>query len=166
MKVLSCFLRVLLAALALSGTSCSTPDTATPTAANSGKYYTVSVKEAEFYIYGPQQGSGPDQKLQQDTLVLLIRPAFGYSKVQLMNGQQGYVASQDIRAASAEMVQAATNPPVSPESTGNTGSSGGERTRSPRFRYDIVDPRFLPPPEPLPVDIPEPAPEASPSPAP
>jgi hypothetical protein len=166
MKVLSCFFGVLLAVLALSGTSCSTPDSGAPTAGNSGKYYTVSVKEAEFYVYGPQQGSGPDQKLPQDTLVLLIRPSFGYSKVQLMSGQQGYVASQDIRAASPEMVQAATNPPVETGSTGSPRGTGSEPSRSPRFRYDIVDPRFLPPPEPLPVDIPEPAPEAQPTPTP
>ena len=97
---------------------------------------------------------------------MLIRPSFGYSKVQLMNGQQGYVASQDIRAASAEMVQAATNPPEPTGDTERTGRGGGEHSRSPRFRYDIVDPRFLPPPEPLPVDIPEPTPEATPTPSP
>ena len=153
MKVSSCALGEILTLLAVCATSCSTSDLGAPTASNSGKYYAVSVKQAEFYLYGPQQANGPDQKLPQDTLVMLIRPSFGYSKVKLMNGQQGYVASQDIRAAPPEVVSAATNPPVSDE----TG-------RTPKFHFD---PRLLPP-EPLPNDAPEPTPipetESSPSP--
>jgi len=153
MKVSSCVLGGILTLLAVCATSCSTSDLGAPTASNSGKYYAVSVKQAEFYLYGPQQANGPDQKLPQDTLVMLIRPSFGYSKVKLMNGQQGYVASQDIRAAPPEVVSAATNPPVSNE----TG-------RTPKFHFD---PRLLPP-EPLPNDAPEPTPipetESSPSP--
>ena len=149
MKVSSCVLGGILTLLAVCATSCSTSDLGAPTASNSGKYYAVSVKRAEFYLYGPQQASGPDQKLPQDTLVILIRPSFGYSKVKLMNGQQGYVASQDIRAAPPEVVSAVTNPPVS---------------RTPKFH---LDPRLLSP-EPLPNDAPEPTPipgaEQSPSP--
>ena len=156
MKVWSYVQGGILAVLALCGTSCSTPDSAAPTASTGGKYYAVSVKEAEFYQYGPQQGSGPDQKLPQDTLVTLIRPSFGYSKVQLMNGQQGYVASQDIRAAPPDVVSAATTPALPP--------SSNEPNRGPKFRFD---PRLIPP-EPLPNDAPEPTPipetEGSPSP--
>jgi len=155
MKVSRC-VGGILTLLGLCGTSCSTSDSAAPSASNSGKYYTVSVKEAAFYRYGPQQGNGPDRRLPQDTLMMLIRPSFGYSKVQLMNGQQGYVASQDIRAAPPELVSAATAPPVPP--------SSNETGRSPKFRYD---PRLIPP-EPLPNDAPEPTPipepERSPSP--
>jgi hypothetical protein len=143
MKVSSCVLGGILTLLAVCATSCSTSDLGAPTASDSGKYYAVSVKQAEFYLYGPQQANGPDQKLPQDTLVMLVRPSFGYSKVKLMNGLQGYVASQDIRAAPPEVVSAATNPPVSNE----TG-------RTPKFHFD---PRLLPP-EPLPNDAPEPTP--------
>jgi len=153
MKVSSCVLGGILTLLAVCATSCSTSDSTAPTASNSGKYYAVSVKQAEFYLYGPQQASGPDQRLPQDTLVMLIRPSFGYSKVKLMNGQQGYVASQDIRAAPPEVVSAVTSPPVS-----------NETSRNPKFH---LDPRLLPP-EPLPNDAPEPTPipgaEQSPSP--
>jgi hypothetical protein len=152
MKVSSCLWGALLALLALCGPSCSTPQSATSGAGSSnGQYYVVSAKEAEFYRYGPQQANGPDEKLAEGTLLTLIRPAFGYSKVQLSNGVQGYVASQDIHAAPPEVVQAATNP-----NTAVTGSS--ESNRQPRFRYNIVDPRFLPPPPPLPEDQPEPTP--------
>jgi len=156
MKVSSCVLSGILTLLGLFGTSCSTSDSTAPTASNSGKYYAVSVKQAEFYLYGPQQGNGPDQKLPQDTLVMLIRPSFGYSKVQLMNGQQGYVASQDIRAAPPQLVSAETARAVPP--------SGHETGRTPKFRFD---PRSIPA-EPLPNDAPEPTPipetKASPSP--
>jgi len=143
MKVSSCVLGGILTLLAVCATSCSTSDLGAPTVSNSGKYYAVSVKQAAFYFYGPQQANGPDQKLPQDTLVMLIRPSFGYSKVKLMNGQQGYVATQDIRAAPPELVSAETTPPVSNETS---------RTR--KFHFD---PRLLPP-EPLPNDAPEPTP--------
>ena len=152
MKVSICVLGGILVLLAWCGTSCSTSDPTAPTASNSGKYYAVSVKQAAFYLYGPQQGNGPDRKLPQDTLMTLIRPSFGYSKVQLMNGQQGYVASQDIRSAPPQLVSAETTPMVPPTS------------RTPKFRFD---PRSIPA-EPLPNDAPEPTPipetEASPSP--
>ena len=141
----------LLVLLTLCGTSCSTPDSGAPAASNSGQYFIVSARRALFYRYGPQQANGPDGKLPQGTLMTLIRPAFGYSKVQLSNGLQGYVATQDIQAAPPEVVQATINPnrPL-------TGTS--ESNRHPRFHDNIVDPRFLPPPPPLPEDQPEPTP--------
>jgi hypothetical protein len=154
---LSCNLLIL---LTLCGTSCSTPDSGAPAASNSGQYYIVSAGKALFYRYGPQQANGPDGKLPQGTLMTLIRPAFGYSKVQLLTGLQGYVATQDIQAAPPEVVQATINP--NPPVTGTRESS-----RQLRFRHNIVDPRFLPPP-PLPEDQPEPTPipgtESSPTP--
>ena len=162
MKLSSCLSGSVLILFALCETNCSTPESAAQAAAsNSGQFYIVSAREAEFFRYGPQQANGPDEKLAQGTLVTLLRPAFGYRKVQLSNGLQGYVASQDIHAAPPEVVQAATNPhpPV-------TGTS--ESNRQARFRYNTVDPRFLPPPPPLPEDQPEPTPipgsESSPTP--
>jgi hypothetical protein len=111
----------------------------------------VSARKAQFFRYGPQQANGPDEKLPQGTLVTVIRPAFGYSKVHLLNGLEGYLASQDIQAAPPELVQAATNP--NPSVTGTS-----ESNRQARFHHNIVDPRFLPPPPPLPEDQPEPTP--------
>src|SRR6059058_2031344 len=70
MKVSSCVLGGTLMLLAVCATSCSTSDLRAPTTANSGKYYAISAKRAEFYLYGPQQASGPDLKLPQDTLVM------------------------------------------------------------------------------------------------
>src|SRR5437764_7411641 len=104
MKVSSCVLGGILTLLAVCATSCSTSDLGAPTASNSGKYYAVSVKQAAFYFYGPQQANGPDHKLPQDTLVMLIRPSFGYSKVKLINGQHAYVATEHIRAAPLDLL--------------------------------------------------------------
>jgi hypothetical protein len=150
MKLSSCLSGSLLFLLALCGTSCSTPDLATQGSPSSGKYYVVSAKDAAFFLYGPQQANGPDERLRHGTLVGLLRTSFGYSKVQLMNGVQGYVATQDIHTAPPEVVQAAINP--NPVVNGR-----GESNRNRRFRHDEVDPRFLPPP-PLPEDQPEPTP--------
>jgi hypothetical protein len=145
--------------LAFCGMSCSTPGSTASPAPNSGKYYLVSAREAAFFRYGPQQANGPDERLPHGTLVGLLRTSFGYSEVQLMNGVQGYVASQDLHTAPPEVVRAATNP-------NPTASATSEANRNRRF-HNMVDPRFLPPP-PLPEDQPEPTPipgaEASPTP--
>ena len=151
MKLSSRFSGSLLVLFALCGTSCSTPDAGAPAASNSGQYFLVSANRALFYRYGPQQANGPDGKLPQGTLMMLIRPAFGYSKVQLLTGLQGYVATQDIHAAPPEVVQAATNP-------NPTVSGTSEPNRNRRSRDNMVDPRFLPPPPALPEDQPEPTP--------
>ena len=134
---------VLIASELIAG--CANPTTAGTV--NGGKYYAVSAKQAAFYRYGPQQGNGPDQKLAHDTLVTLIQPTFGYCKVQLMSGEQGYVATEDIHPASAELVAAATARPAV------TATS-----RASRFRLNPNDPRLSMPPEPLPLDLPEPTP--------
>ena len=69
-------------------------------AGNSGKIFAVTAETTSFFRYGPQQGSGADQQLPKDTLLTLIRPSFGYAKVQLLQGAvEGYVASEDIRPA-------------------------------------------------------------------
>jgi hypothetical protein len=161
MKLSSSLSGSLLVLLALCGTSCSISDSATQGSSNSGQYYVVSAKKAAFFLYGPQQANGPDERLPYGTLVGLLGTSFGYSKVQLMNGVQGYVARQDIHTAPPEVVQAATNPkPIA------SGTSETHRNR--RLRHDTVDPRFLPPPPPLPEDQPEPTPipgsETSPTP--
>lgn len=146
---------VRLLAVALLIGACAHRDPARPSAANGGKYYAVSAEEAPFYRFGPQQGNGPDQKLPHNTLVTLVRPSFGYCKVKLMSGEQGFVASEDIAMASPALIASATgSPPADALST------------VPKFRLDSSDPRLIPPPEPLPENFPEPTPipETQPSP--
>jgi hypothetical protein len=124
--------------------ACSTPEVAQQGAPTGrGKYYAV-IKETPFYHYGPLQGTGPDQKLSEDTLVTVVRPSFGYSKVRLLSGEQGYLASENIHLASPALVAAAFAPPAS------SGIS--------KFRLEPNDPRLIAPPPPLPADLPEPTP--------
>ncbi len=69
-----------------------------------------SVVKADFtplYRTGPQQPNGPDQSLPKNTLVTLLKRGFGFSRVQLDNGVNGYVATEDLGPAPAELI----NPP-------------------------------------------------------
>jgi hypothetical protein len=117
-------------------------------ASKGGKFYAVVTDSTAFYRYGPQQGNGPDIKLQKDTLMTLIHPSFGYCKVKLMTGEQGYVASEDIHVAPAALVTAATTPPRPAHSY-----------RAPRLPTELILP-----PEALQEFNPEPTPIPSPSP--
>jgi hypothetical protein len=102
-----------------------------------GKYYAVTSEKAAFYKYGPQQGSGADLELPRDTLLTLIRSSFGYCKVTLASGEQGYVAREDINVAPPGLVAAVTNPP-------------GSSSRREQFNINSNDPRLVAPPEALP----------------
>jgi hypothetical protein len=115
-----------------------------------GSWYAVTKDQTPFYHYGPQQGNGADQQLERDSLMKVIRPSFGYVKVQLQSGQEGYVASEDIRPASATLVAAKFAPPLPPPTA--VAQGGGEE-----FRLNSDDPRLIAPPEPLPESSPTPA---------
>ena len=118
--------------------ACASSGNTPVTAANSGKIFAVTADKTSFFRYGPQQGNGADQELPKDTLVTLIRPSFGYSKVQLVQGSlEGYVASEDIRPAPPTLL-AALNP-----ATSDTSISSG------RENFDVQSSE-PPPPEALP----------------
>jgi hypothetical protein len=112
------------------------------------QFYAVTTEKAPFYKFGPQQGNGPDMQLPRNTLMTLIRPSFGYCKVHLTNGEEGYVANEDIKVAPAELVAAANAPPRGSEPT----------THGERFNLNSADPRLVVPPEDLPENNPEPTP--------
>lgn len=137
----------LIAAVALAACSKLNPNPATATTGQ--KLFAVTVESTSFYRYGPRQGNGPDQKLDKGALMALIRPSFGYCKVKLKSGEQGFVANEDIGVASPALIAAATTPPQ---------ASGAAR-----FRLDSTDPRLVMPPEPLPDFEPTPIPEPTPS---
>ncbi len=81
----------------------------TITAPTTGKLYSITAVSAPFFRHGPQEGRQPDKILPKDTLVKLIRPSFGYLKIQLVDsGQQGYVASEDINVAPPTLIAAVT----------------------------------------------------------
>lgn len=118
------------------------------------KLFAITSDSAAFFRHGPQQGREPDQKLSKDTLVKLIRPSFGYSKVQLVaSGEQGYVASDEIQPASPMLV--ASTATSRTESVPSASSSPAVE----QFNLNSDDPRLVPPPEDLPdPDLPPAAP--------
>lgn len=119
-----------------------------------GNWYSVAANQTPFYRYGPQQASGPDQQLPHDAIMKVIRPSFGYVKVKLQDGENGYVASEDIAPAAAALVAeklAPPPPPVAPEP-----SYAGQQEPGEQFDLDSSDPRLVAPPEPLPLASPSP----------
>ena len=75
-------------------------------------------------------------------MVKLIRPSFGYSKMQVVaSGEQGYVASEEIRPASSTLLAAATIPPADPMAAPPASPTAEQ------FNLNSDDPRLVPPPE-------------------
>ena len=79
-------------------------------------------------------------QLPRDSIMKVIRPSFGYVKVQLQNGENGYVANEDIRPAPATLVaeKLAQPPKLSPSPT---IADQGEQ-----FQINSDDPLFIAPP--------------------
>ena len=88
-------------------------------------------------------------------MVKLIRPSFGYSKVEVVaTGEQGYVSSEEIRPASPALLASVSAPKRDPLATQSTQPAVEQ------FNLDSSDPRLVPPPEDLPpTELPLPAPE-------
>jgi hypothetical protein len=109
-----------------------------------GKLFAVTAQSTPFYYRGPAQGGGPDKTIPKDTLLKMIRTSFGFCKVQLLTGEEGYVANEDIAAASPALI-AATNAPAR-----ITAATSG--------RADSPEPDFNVPTAPLPEFEPTPIP--------
>lgn len=124
---------------------CSTGGSSSGSTAADSRLFAVAVDSTAFFRYGPQQGKGPDTMLPRDTIVTILRPAFGYSKVELKDGQVGFVATMDIRHASADLIAAANSRPKPPRTTE-------------QFGINSSNPSLQAPPEPLPEIFPEPTP--------
>ena len=137
-----------------SGTTKTTQTTTTP-AKREAKLFVVSVDSAAFFRHGPQTGRDPDKKLSKETVVKLIRPSFGFSKVEIAaTGEQGYVSSEEIRPASSNLIASVSAPKVDPLATPSTSPTEEQ------FQLNSNDPRLVPPPEDLPpAELPAPAPK-------
>jgi len=120
-----------------------------------GRWYSVAANQTPFYRYGPQQASGPDQQLPHDAIMKVIRPSFGCVKVQLQDGENGYVASEDIAPAAAALVAEKLAPPPPPPAAPEP-SYAGQQEPGEQFDLDSGDPRLIAPPEPLPLASPSP----------
>jgi hypothetical protein len=136
--------------LAIFTDGCNTTHQTRSITSPEGKVYAVTNDSAAFFRHGPQSGRDPDKKLPKDTLVKLIRPSFGYSKIELVSSKEkGYVLSDDIKPASPSLIAATTTTATVTQDTTVAHSTFG----SPRetFNIDSNDPRLVPPPEQLPA---------------
>jgi hypothetical protein len=146
----------LLALLLSACSSANKPAVSTTTPAKKERQiYVVSSDSAAFFKHGPQSGREPDKTLPRQTVVKLIRPSFGYAKVEIAEtGEQGYVSSEEIRPATSALLAAAAAPKPDPLTTPSS------ETPVEQFNLDSTDPRLVPPPEDLPpAELPAPAPE-------
>jgi uncharacterized protein YgiM (DUF1202 family) len=84
-----------------------------------------------FFLHGPAQGNGPDRTLAKGDEVQVLRKEFGYSFVQLSDGQKGYVANDDLVVAPPE------SKPDHPKGEHSSPELNFESTPSltPGFRY-------------------------------
>lgn len=69
------------------------------------------------FLHGPAQGNGADRTLAKGDEVQVLRKDFGYSFVQLEDGQKGFVANE-------ELVTAPPRPSPTPSSASTPVSDG------------------------------------------
>jgi len=147
------------ALLALFFSACSSADkpavTSTSKAKTERKLYVVSADSAAFFKRGPQSGREPDKRLPRETVLKLIRPSFGYAKVEIAEtGEQGYISSEEMQPATSALLAAVSAPKPDPLATPPTENAVEQ------FNLNSDDPRLVPPPEALPPsELPAPAPE-------
>ncbi|HEY5893003.1 MAG TPA: hypothetical protein VIT91_07205 [Chthoniobacterales bacterium] len=89
-------------------------------------YYVVKADFTPIYRMGPQQRGGPDQSLRRGTLIGVIKRSFGYSKIKLESGMEGYVATDDIFPATPEWI-----------ATAQPSVAAASPTRSRRRNYNL-----------------------------
>ena len=130
---------------------------------NAQNYFVVKADFTPLYRTGPQQPNGPDQSLPKGTLVTLLQRSFGFSRVQLETGLNGYVATEDLEVAPPERL--APPQPVFNENTRNNSAivehysaekaekSAAVSTGNAEAVPDLPEPRL----EPEPADIAKPA---------
>lgn len=94
----------------------------------------VAVEHTPFYHNGPLQGNGPDLSLAKGEEIEVLRREIGYSFVRINDGQNGYVANEDLKPVEpapptqpAKAKQSSPSPTNSPASTNGLGKPG--------FRY-------------------------------
>jgi hypothetical protein len=144
-----------LLAIFITGCASANKPAVTTTTKRDGKLFVVSVEAAPFFRHGPRAGVNPDSTLSKDSVVKLIRPSFGYSKVEVVaTGELGYVSSEEIRPASSALLASVTAPKTDSLATQSTQPAVEQ------FNLNSNDPRLVPPPEDLPpTELPLPAPE-------
>lgn len=85
---------------------CASPGPQPPT-----NQFLVSVPKAQFYKYGPAQAFGADFNLEQGQRITMVKREFGYSRIQLADGQTGYVSTDELEPAPPEPPPPRATPP-------------------------------------------------------
>ena len=83
----------------------------------------VSDERAPFFSKGPAQAKGPDLMIANGDEVVVLHKEFGYSFVQLEDGQTGYVANdslvtappKDPRKAASSEIKSESKPSLLPD---------------------------------------------------
>jgi hypothetical protein len=127
----------------------------------------IGTDYAQFFRLGPQQAGGADLSLRTGEFVMLQRKEFGYSRVQLEDGQVGYMANEDLQPAPPEqrrkrgLRSGATN-------DGSRGDAPRRNKRSAQtYEEEVFEDIALPDPnlDIMPEEVPlEPLPELIPAP--
>ena len=104
------------------------------------RYVVANGSGAQFYKYGPAQAFGPDSVLPRGYRLTMVDRAFGYSRVALADGMNGYVSTEDVAPAPPDPVPPKATPP--PKVRTGRGSSGSRRGSSPPVVPIPSDPLF------------------------
>lgn len=126
----------------------------------------VTIQRSPFYRTGPMQTTGPDENVDPNVRVKLLRKEMGFSLVQLPDEQTGYIANENMAVAPPRPPEPA--PTVSDDSP--SPSPRGKRrggSDSPRYTGEQVNDIPLPNAPPPDLNIaPEEVPAAAPTPRP
>ena len=95
---------ILITAPIFSGCALFSSHAPASAAKSKGDLFIVTAEQTAFYRHQPKKERKPDQEIARDTLVTVIRHRFGYSKVRLATGQQGFVANDALVRASNTLV--------------------------------------------------------------
>ncbi len=98
--------------MALLAFGCASSGKTCAFSGKTGGWHSVVTPQNPFCHYGPQQGNGPNFQLTRDSIMKVIRPSFGYMKVQRRDGESDYVANEDIRPVAATLIAEKLAPPV------------------------------------------------------
>ena len=129
--------------IALFNTACSTSAPPPPATSAGPVRYIVTADETAFYKYGPAQANGADMQLKKGREVVMLERHYGYSRVQLEEGDSGYVPTDDI--APSPHQQALASAPVRKSGGSSGGSRGGGRTPDFDQPNDVPLPSAQPP---------------------
>ncbi|MGB8355174.1 MAG: hypothetical protein WCD79_14850 [Chthoniobacteraceae bacterium] len=127
---------------ALFNTACSSSTPPPPTSATGPVRYIVTADTTAFYKYGPAQANGADMQLKKGSEVVMLERHYGYSRVQILDGDSGYIPTDDIAPSPHQPTLAAA--PMKKSGGGSSGSHGG---RKPDFDQpnDVPLPSTQPP---------------------